>query len=39
MALRLHPDKNPAPDAAAKFQTLQKVYGRAVPLGLFAPVN
>ena len=27
MALRLHPDKNPSPDAAAKFQTLQKVYG------------
>jgi DnaJ family protein C protein 9 len=26
-ALRLHPDKNPSPDAAAKFQTLQKVYG------------
>ena len=27
MALKLHPDKNPSPDAAAKFQTLQKVYG------------
>ena len=26
-ALRLHPDKNPSADAAAKFQTLQKVYG------------
>ena len=26
-ALRLHPDKNPSPDAAGKFQTLQKVYG------------
>ena len=26
-ALRLHPDKNPSPDAAEKFQTLQKVYG------------
>ena len=28
MALKLHPDKNPDdPDAAKRFQTLQKVYG------------
>jgi|AntAceMinimDraft_5_1070358.scaffolds.fasta_scaffold104764_1 DnaJ family protein C protein 9 len=32
MALRLHPDKNPAPDAAEKFQTLQKVTKNPTPL-------